>query len=72
MAVGVSLAFLDVDIVPVAAAIGVATLTMVTVGVLLGRVLGVLAGRRAELIGGVVLIGIGLAILYEHLNAAPV
>ena len=72
MAVGVSLAFLDVDIVPVAAAIGVATLTMVTAGVLLGRVLGVLAGRRAELIGGVVLIGIGLAILYEHLHAVPV
>ena len=72
MAVGVSLAFLDVDIVPVAAAIGVATLTMVTLGVLLGRVLGVLAGRRAELVGGVVLIGIGLAILYEHLTAAPV
>ena len=72
MAVGVSLAFLDADIVPVAAAIGVATLTMVTAGVLLGRVLGVLAGRRAELLGGIVLIGIGLAILHEHLSAAPV
>ena len=72
MAVGVGLAFLDVDIVPVAAAIGVATLTMVTLGVLLGRVLGVIAGRRAEVLGGVVLIGIGLAILREHLTAAPV
>ena len=72
MAVGVSLAFLDVDIVPVAAAIGLATLVMVTAGVLLGRVLGVIAGRRAEILGGVVLIGIGGAILHEHLSAAPV
>ncbi len=72
MAVGVSLAFLDVDIVPVAAAIGSATLTMVTAGVLLGRVLGVIAGRRAEMLGGLVLIGIGVAILREHLSAAPV
>ena len=71
MAVGVSLAFLDVDIVPVAAAIGLATLTMVTTGVLLGRVLGVMAGRRAELLGGLMLIGIGIAILHEHLSAAP-
>ena len=71
MAVGVSLAFLDVDIVPVAAAIGLATLTLVTAGVLLGRVLGAIAGRRAEILGGVVLIGIGLGILHEHLNAAP-
>ena len=72
MAVGVSLAFLDVDILPVAAAIGCATLVMVTTGVLLGRVLGVIAGRRAEIIGGVVLIGIGIAILHEHLSAAAV
>ena len=72
MAVGVSLAFLDVDIVPVAAAIGCATLVMVTAGVLLGRVLGLVAGRRAEILGGVVLIGIGVAILHEHLSAPPI
>jgi putative Mn2+ efflux pump MntP len=72
MAVGVSLAFLDVDIVPVAAAIGLSTLVMVTAGVLLGRVLGVIAGRRAEILGGIVLIGIGVAILHEHLSALPV
>jgi putative Mn2+ efflux pump MntP len=70
MAVGVSLAFLDVDILPVAAAIGCTTLVLVTTGVLLGRVLGVIAGRRAEMVGGIVLIGIGIAILHEHLAAA--
>ena len=67
MAVGVGLAFLDIDIFPVAAAIGVTTLLMVTLGVMLGRVLGALAGKRAEIVGGILLIGIGAAILYEHL-----
>ncbi|MDM0015648.1 manganese efflux pump MntP [Variovorax sp. J22P168] len=69
MAVGVGLAFLDVNIVPVALAIGFATFAMVTLGVMVGRVLGNFAGRWAEAIGGVLLIGIGAAILYEHLGA---
>jgi manganese efflux pump family protein len=43
---------------------------MVTIGVMLGRVLGVLAGQRAEVAGGFVLVGVGTAILIEHLNAA--
>lgn len=67
MAVGVGLALLEVDIVPVAATIGVTTLTMVALGVMLGRVLGSVAGRRAEVLGGLILIGIGAGILYEHL-----
>ncbi len=69
LAVGVGLAFLDIDIVPVAAAIGLTTLTMVAVGVMLGRVLGALAGRRAEVLGGLLLLGIGVGILYEHVGA---
>jgi manganese efflux pump family protein len=51
-----------------AAAIGLATATMVTIGVPLGRVIGKVVGRRAELAGGVVLIGVGCAILAEHLQ----
>jgi len=69
MAVGVGLAFLDVGIVPVAAAIGLATFVMVTIGVMVGRLLGNIAGRWAEAFGGVLLIGIGSVILYEHLGA---
>ena len=69
MAVGVGLAFLDVPILPIAAAIGFATFVMVTIGVMVGRVLGTIAGRWAEALGGVVLIGIGIVILYEHLMA---
>lgn len=69
LAVGVGLAFLEIDIVPVAAAIGVTTLTMVALGVMLGRVLGTVAGRKAEVVGGLILLGIGAGILYEHLGA---
>ena len=68
MAIGVSLAFLDVPILPVAAAIGCTTFALVTLGVLLGRAVGTLIGKRAEMMGGIVLIGIGVAILVEHLG----
>lgn len=71
MAVGVSLAFLNVSILPIAAAIGLTTFIAVTAGVMVGRILGTLAGKRAEVGGGLLLIGIGIAILIEHLNAAP-
>lgn len=69
MAVGVGLAFLDVEIVPIAIAIGATTFLMVTAGVMLGRVLGAIAGKRAEIAGGLLLIGIGSTILFEHLSA---
>jgi len=68
LAVGVGLAFLDVNIAATAAAIGVATLMMVTVGTMLGRLLGAVAGRRAEAFGGIVLVGIGVFILVEHMG----
>ena len=69
MAVGVGLAFLDVNIGVVALVIGLTTLVMVTLGIMLGRILGSLAGKRAEIMGGVMLIAIGAVILYEHLSA---
>lgn len=69
MAVGVGLAFLDVNICVVALVIGLTTLVMVTLGVMVGRFLGSIAGKRAEIFGGLMLIGIGTAILYEHLSA---
>jgi putative Mn2+ efflux pump MntP len=69
MAVGVGLAFVNVSIVQAAVMIGLATTIMVTTGVLLGRVLGSLIGKRAEIAGGLVLIGVGTLILYEHLSA---
>jgi putative Mn2+ efflux pump MntP len=41
---------------------------MVTLGVMLGRVLGAVVGKRAEIVGGVVLMIVGSTILYEHLS----
>ena len=72
MAVGVTLAFVDVPIGQVALVIGLCTMVMVTLGVLLGRMLGTLLGRRAEMLGGAVLIAIGSVILYEHLTEGAV
>jgi len=71
LAVGVGRAFVEVHIVWVAAAIGLATFVMVAVGVMLGRVLGAIAGKRAEILGGLLLIGIGTAIVFEHLGVTP-
>ena len=68
MAVGVGLAFINVNILHAALAIGLATTVMVTVGVLLGRLLGAAIGKKAEIIGGVVLVLVGATILYEHLS----
>lgn len=69
MAVGVSLAFLDVNIFAIAIAIGLATMVMSSTGVLAGRFLGLRFGRIAEALGGAALIGLGTAILVEHLAA---
>ena len=69
LAVGVGLAFVDVHIGWVAAAIGSATFVMVAIGVMVGRVVGAVAGKRAEIVGGLLLIGIGAAIVFEHLGA---
>lgn len=70
MAVGAGLAFVDVNILIAAVAIGLATTLMVTIGVMLGRALGSVAGKRAEVLGGIALIAIGSIILYEHLTVA--
>lgn len=68
MVVGVGLAFLDANIWLTALAIGISTTIMAAVGLRLGRLLGQKIGSRAEMAGGVVLIGIGTFILLEHLG----
>lgn len=69
MAVGVSLAFLQVNIIVIAAAIGAATFLMSSGGMLVGRLIGERFGRIAEGVAGLALIGLGSSILYEHLLA---
>ncbi|NCP64893.1 MAG: manganese efflux pump MntP family protein [Paraglaciecola sp.] len=68
MTVGVTFAFLDVNIVVAAALIGLATAIMVTIGALLGTSLGVLVGKKAEAVGGIIVIIIGSWTLYSHLR----
>lgn len=67
-AVGVGLAFIGVNIWVVAASIGLSTFVLTTVGMLIGKAVGAKFGKRAELLGGLALIGIGCAILVEHLG----
>lgn len=69
MAVGVSLAFLDVNILLIALAIGFTTMVMSSTGILAGRFLGHRFGRIIEVFGGTALITLGSVILYEHLWA---
>ena len=67
LAVGLSLAALRVDIIFPAVVIGIVAFTMTVLGMRLGPALGKVIGRRAELLGGVILILIGIKILIDHL-----
>jgi putative Mn2+ efflux pump MntP len=66
LAVGISLALDDGNIYVSALAIGVITFLISAVGVGAGSTLGSRYGRRAEFVGGIILILIGLKILLEH------
>lgn len=66
LAVGVSFAFLNVNILAAAAAIGLSTFILTTIGVMIGRAAGTRLGSQAEFVGGICLIGIGCFILAEH------
>lgn len=68
LAVGVTLAFLPVNIWLMAAAIGTATCIMVTLGIMTGHYIGSKIGRYAEVLGGTCLILIGTGILLSHLG----
>lgn len=68
LAIGVGLAFLEVNILHMAMIIGLATMLMTTIGMLLGRFIGPILGKKAEVIGGAILIGIGCNILYTHIG----
>lgn len=67
LAVGVSFAFLHVDIVPAVSFIGVITFVCCVAGVKIGSLFGSRYETKAEFFGGVVLIIMGLKILIEHL-----
>lgn len=67
-AVGVGLAFIGANIWVIAASIGFTTFLLTTIGMLIGKAVGLRFGKVVELLGGVALIGLGLTILLEHLG----
>jgi len=68
LAVGLSLSFLNVPIALPAIIIGVVAFLLSLVGVFIGNRIGHFFERKIEIIGGVILIGIGIKILIEHLT----
>jgi len=68
LAVGVTFAFLRVDILPAVLFIGVITFALSAVGVRIGAAFGARFKGGAELAGGVILILMGTRILLEHLG----
>ena len=67
LAVGVSFAFLDITIWLPILVIGLITFVICFIGVNIGSKLGPVFGNKLGIIGGIVLIGIGMKILIEHL-----
>ena len=68
LAVGISFAFLQVDIAPAVSLIGVITFGLSFVGVAVGHLFGARFEKPATIVGGIVLILIGAKILLEHLG----
>ena len=67
LAVGLSFAFLKVDIVLASATTGMTAGVITLIGQLIGNRVGALVGKRAEIAGGIILIIIGIRILIEHM-----
>ena len=67
LAVGVSLAVMQVNIVTAAGAIGIITFGCSLLGSWLGKKFGQVLGRCAEIFGGLILVGIGVKIFVEHM-----
>ena len=68
LAVGVTFAFLQVQIVPAVLFIGIITFILSTLGVKIGNIFGCRFKSKAELAGGIILIIMGTKILLEHLG----
>jgi putative Mn2+ efflux pump MntP len=67
LAVGLSLGVLRLRIWYPAVVIGLVAAALTAAGMHIGRPLGNRLGRKLEIVGGVVLVGIGLKILFQHL-----
>ena len=68
LAVGLTLSFINIDIVTPAVIIGAITFALSLAGVYIGDKVGHFFESKIEIIGGLILIGIGIKILIEHLS----
>lgn len=68
LAIGITFAFLKVSIIPAVCFIGIVTFIISFAGVKIGNVFGVRYKNKAEIVGGIILILLGLKILLEHLG----
>jgi len=67
VAIGLSFSLENVPILLPAVIIGVTALIFTFIGIIVGRRVGTKAGRWAEIIGGIILIGIGIQVLLNHI-----
>lgn len=68
LAVGITFAFLKVNIIPAVSFIGLVTFSLSVVGVLIGNLFGARFKSKAELAGGIILVCLGIKILLQHLG----
>ena len=68
LAVGITFAFLDTPIIEAITIIGITTMVISIIGVIVGNFFGSRYKSKAEFIGGLILVLLGLKILLEHLG----
>lgn len=69
LVIGMSFAFLNISIVKPVMVIGVITFFLTYMGIFIGNKFGKVFENKIEILGGLILIGIGFKILIEHLRA---
>ncbi|MBI2832060.1 MAG: manganese efflux pump [Chloroflexi bacterium] len=67
LAAGLTFAFLKVNMLVASLTIGIMALVITATGFMVGRKSNELLGKRAEVIGGIILVGTGLRILLSHI-----
>lgn len=67
LAVGITFAFLKVNLIAAISMIGVITLALSVIGTKIGNKFGNKYKNKAELVGGIILVLLGIKILLEHL-----
>ena len=71
LAIGITFAFLQVNVIPAISLIGITTFAFGAAGIKIGSVFGLKFKSKAELTGGIVLVLMGLKILLEHTGVIP-